>query len=435
MRFILIASLALLAASGAYAADDHQALEQVMRQRLMLKPNDLDARFDLARSLAWQARYPEARAEYQRLLKVRPQNADYLLGLAQVHLWRGAVAESLPLLRQARRLAPDYADVWRVEIQALLALPDAESLGQAGRLREAARERFPHASWTFAQLDGGATTPDVTVARKLPTEARIASAVGDGNSPSSAPVQLAAAEVLAAPVAPAVLGDRYAWEAGVSDESLSGGLPNWRSRYVFGQMKLADRQAIYAGWRETERYSLTDREMHVGGVLSLSTAVQLQMEAGVSASHQVLPERYGSVQFQWQPAPAWSLFTGYRRSFYATGLSKVAQLGVDRSIGNERFGYTLYSGGPDGSGLAPSHRVQWTHDYGERDSFGISLTRGRETESAGSRGFITSEVSGVTLIGRHSLVPGWAIAWEIGSQRQGDLYFRKGGRLGLRHSF
>ena len=41
----------------------------------------------------------------------------------------------------------------------------------------------------------------------------------------------------------------------------------------------------------------------------------------------------------------------------------------------------------------------------------------------------------ISIVGRHWLTPDWAIAWEIGTHEQGDLYRRTGGRLGLRYRF
>jgi YaiO family outer membrane protein len=398
--FLLAATLCL-GTWSAVAAEDHAALEQRMRQQLAERPGDLDARFQLARALSWQNRYNEALAEYSRLLEARPENADFLLGLAQVHLWRGEPAMSLAPLRKARALTPAYEDVWRTEIQALLALGDAERLRQARLIRDDARNRFPKSDWTYAGLDD------------LPQSAQ--------DSVPKAPAAVAA--------------DRYEWEVGFSDEALSRGLPNWRSRHLVGEWHGPDRKALYAGLRETERYALRDREAHVGGVLPLNTDTQLQLEAGFSDSHRVLAKRYVLLQMGFRPAAGWALGAGWRRSDYDAGLSKVLNFSVDRYIGAERFGYTLFEGGPDGSGLSPSHRLQWAHFYGERDWVGITLTQGRETEYAPNGAFLTSKVSGASLSGRHGIAPRWALVWDAGSLRQGDFYTRSGVQLGLRHAF
>jgi YaiO family outer membrane protein len=398
---LLIAAILCLAALSAVAAEDHAALEQRMRQQLAEKPGDLDARLQLARVLSWQNRHTEALAEYTRLLEARPDNVDFLLGSAQAHLWRGAPEMSLPLLRKARLLAPTYEEVWRTQIEALLALGDADRMRQARVIRDEARRRFPQSEWTDARLDG---------------------------SPQPAPGT--------APTAPAAAAaDRYEWEAGFSDEALSRGLPAWRSRYLVGEWHGPDRKTLYAGLRETERYALQDREAHFGGVLPLNADAQLQLEAGFSDTHRVLAARYGMLQLEFRPASGWLLGAGWRRSVYDTGQSQVLNFSVDRYIGAERFSYTLYEGGPDGNGLSPSHRLQWAHYYGDRDWVGLTLVQGRETEYGPNGAFLTSQVSGVSLSGRHGIASDWALIWDAGSLRQGDFYTRSGVRLGLRHAF
>jgi YaiO family outer membrane protein len=224
-------------------------------------------------------------------------------------------------------------------------------------------------------------------------------------------------------------------EIGAARETLTGGLPDWRSRYLLLEHRNPERQVFYGGWRDTERYRLRDGELHGGAWLPLSPAMQLQLEAGASDSHRVLARDYGLLGLQVEPAAGWGLSAGWRRSRYDAGNTRVLNLGVERYLGNERFAYTLFGGGPDGAATVSSHRLQWNHYYGERDWLGLSIAAGRETEHGAAGTFITSRVSNVTLAGRHRLAQAWSLSWEAGRQRQGTLYTRDGLRLGLRHEF
>lgn len=227
----------------------------------------------------------------------------------------------------------------------------------------------------------------------------------------------------------------WALEAGVSRESLTRGLPDWSSRYLAAERRTPEHGSLYAGWRQTQRYARDDREAHAGGLLPLGVDTQLQLEAGRSDSHRVLPAGYGLLQWMHKPAEGWTVGAGLRRSAYDLGWTRVANVNIDRYLGNERFGYSLYGGGPDRSGLSASHRLQWAHYYGDRDWIGLSLTKGQETEATGGARFLTSRVSAVSLSGRHSLAPHWSLIWDAGRQRQGDLYSRSGASLGLRRTF
>lgn len=60
--------------------------EEMLQQWLGNHPEDQEARFLLARVLAWQGKHSEALLEYDRLLEEEPDNGDYLEGKAQVLL-------------------------------------------------------------------------------------------------------------------------------------------------------------------------------------------------------------------------------------------------------------------------------------------------------------------------------------------------------------
>jgi YaiO family outer membrane protein len=104
-------------------------------------------------------------------------------------------------------------------------------------------------------------------------------------------------------------------------------------------------------------------------------------------------------------------------------------------LGQERFSYLLFAGGPEGHAISSSHRIQWAHYYGDRDWMGVSAVQGRETDNLGEGVFSTTRVNGVSLSGRHNLSSDWGLIWEVGSLRQGDIYTRNGAYAGLRHSF
>lgn len=58
--------------------------EEMLQQWLVSHPEDQEARFLLARILAWQEKNAEALEQYQRLLEKEPKNSDYLKGRAML---------------------------------------------------------------------------------------------------------------------------------------------------------------------------------------------------------------------------------------------------------------------------------------------------------------------------------------------------------------
>jgi len=140
----------VLAPASAVLADEPGLAE--LKARVDADPGRLETRFDYARALSWAERWDEALREYDRLLAVVPEDPDYLLGKAQVLAWSRRPAEALPFLEQARRLAPDYAAVIRLEAQVReqLAARPAQSL-EAGVGFEALNRGLP--DWNSQYLD------------------------------------------------------------------------------------------------------------------------------------------------------------------------------------------------------------------------------------------------------------------------------------------
>jgi YaiO family outer membrane protein len=248
-------------------------------------------------------------------------------------------------------------------------------------------------------------------------------------------VLLGVAMMFAAPALAQTEHPHIALEIGGSHENLTKGLPAWSSRYLQLEHRGPEGRVVYGGWRDTERYRLRDSEINGGAYLPVSPTATLQIEAGTSGSHRVLARNYALFGLQLEPAKGWGLFGGWRRSQYDAGNTGVVHLGAERYLGNERFAYTAFAGGPDGTGKAGSHRLQWNHYYGEYNWIGVALAGGRETEHGGAGAFLTSRVSNLTLAGRHHLARDWSLTWDAARQRQGDLYTRSGLRLGLRHDF
>ncbi|MDR7192034.1 YaiO family outer membrane beta-barrel protein [Luteimonas terrae] len=121
-------------------AGDYAGAEVLLRARLAQAPGDDEARFQLARVLAWQQRAAEAVPLYQDLLAREPGNADYLFGLAQAQLWSGERAGSQASVARLEGLAPAHPGLDGLRQQAAPQPPDAGALPQARGTAPGSRE-------------------------------------------------------------------------------------------------------------------------------------------------------------------------------------------------------------------------------------------------------------------------------------------------------
>jgi YaiO family outer membrane protein len=226
-------------------------------------------------------------------------------------------------------------------------------------------------------------------------------------------------------------------EAGLSRETLSGGRDPWESRYLEGSWRFGERKTLYGTLRETERFGLSDSEALAGLYWPLGPAWTALVEASKSDSHRVLPRyaAYGELHYAF--GRGWGVKAGLRHSEFTAAGVDVRVLGAERYFGAWRAAYTLYSGRPERAGnWEEAHQARLDRYYGERSSIGVAFTTGREAENVGPPlGIVVSPVDNLTLIGRHWLTRAWALSYELLAHEQGDLYRRRGLRLGARYGF
>jgi YaiO family outer membrane protein len=226
-------------------------------------------------------------------------------------------------------------------------------------------------------------------------------------------------------------------EAGVSRETLTNGYAPWSSIYTAGQVKLAQRHTYYGSLRLTNRYAQSDTELMAGVSYPLTQKWSVLLEGSMSPSHHVLAKWSTLGQIQYAFDNGWGAHLGLRHSIYNNALTNLMMVTAERYWSDYMLAYTRYQSSLSGASGAGSNRVQFNRYYGERSWIGLSWAAGAELENAGAAGVLRSQVHALTLSGAHWLSTHntWAGTYEIGQQRQGDLYTRTGVRLGLRHQF
>lgn len=158
-RAVAEASDVVANATDRLDAGDRRAALELLECHLALMPGDGDARYLYARILAWEQQWAASLEQYDRLLRVTPTNVDYLLGKSQALVWSQRPADALPLLAQARQLAPEYEAVRTLEARALHAVnePQQHALPanhvEAGFSTQTLSGDLP--GWTNLYVQGG----------------------------------------------------------------------------------------------------------------------------------------------------------------------------------------------------------------------------------------------------------------------------------------
>ncbi len=225
-------------------------------------------------------------------------------------------------------------------------------------------------------------------------------------------------------------------EAGFSHYALTNSYANWDSAYVDAAHRFAERQSLYGEVQQARRFNLTDREVSAGYYHPLSERWTLLVEASDSPEHNFLAKHSAYGQLQASFAGGWDLQAGWRHSQYNLAYADLAVLTAERYWSSYRAAYTLYEGKLQGSGNAPSQKALISYYYSDHSSVTLTGSTGRQAESLGpTLGVLLVDVTTVSLSGRHWLNSAWAVSYEALTEHQGNLYSRKGIRLGLRYAF
>lgn len=217
-------------------------------------------------------------------------------------------------------------------------------------------------------------------------------------------------------------------------DSLDRGQPDWREALLQFAWKPHAGTALVAGARETERFDLRDREGFAAAYWPFAGRTVLHLEGSASSTHRVLPKTMGLLEVSQPFGDGWVASLAGREARYAAGRVRTASATLEKYLGNARFAYTGAVSRPDGAAWAPAHRVSATWGPGALTFVTLTYARGREVESL-PLGLLVTDVRGASLSGGLELLPNWGLALELGHVRQGDLYTRRGVRLGTRLLF
>lgn len=377
------------AARNAVSRQDYARAESLLAQWLSSYPDDAPARFLRARVLAWNGQRSASLEEFETLLQTYPSNTDYMLGKARVLLWDGRPAEAADCLQDARRLQPEYQDLWKLELRALRASdePLAKQRGQALMLE--AKHRFPEASWVADESDHDA-------------------------SASTRYLQIS---------------------AGLVHEYLSDGLPDWSSVSLLADYHFDARRVLYTHFRQVDRFNKIDNELLAGVIVPAGSNWLSAFEVTISRGAEVLPRYSTAVRLGRAFAGGWGMGFEFRHASYAKTYSDAGSLSIDQYWRSWRFAYRISTGKAEDAQRTVTHAFRTDYYYRDMSMVGLSLVTGKESESAGLGRLVTTDVAAASLLGLHWFARNWALRWRVGYHQQGKLYHRVGIDVALRHRF
>lgn len=331
-------------------------------------------RFACARRLVESGDYAAALREYEELSERYPENVDYLFGEAQVRFWSGDVQGALRLLSRARRLAPDYEAVWRLEYQALASLDGPDLDARRETFRSEAWQRFPDAAW-------------------LPR-------APDRPSPA-----------------------RLSWEVGMNVDSLDNGAEDWQHVYAHIDRRSPAGAVVSLAVSEHRRFGLADPELAVGGSFKPSRDWIVDGGLRYSPNAEFLPEKTAELGVARVLEQGWIVGANVTQRRYASDGVDTFGFEVQRYFGRFRAGWQLQNARlGSASSFVQVAAVNYFAKSGSR--YGITVAAGEEVEIAAPGQLLEMDISAVAISGSHPLGERLQVLWRVGTHRQDSFYRR-----------
>ena len=336
-----------------------------------LADNSPDAQFALAQQALRNGDAETALAVLVPLRDHYPRNVDYVFAYGMALARIGEEASALAELRYAIELAPDYEDVWRLHHALLLKAGDSAALDT---YREQAAERFPAATWW--------RTPDAE--------------------------------------------PRYPWilTAGAGFDFLDNGQPNWDNQFAELRWERSELQRYAMSVSRHARNNNSDLSLGAGAEFSIGQWTTGGRIAG-SGSADFMPEIGVDVYAGRALGEGWAATLRYRNRRYSNATVGTVVVTMENYFGDWRIAYDLGVSHLSGSSGFMNHVIGGNWYYRDESTIGLSFSTGREAEAIGGGQVLETDVSGISLTGRHQFTQRLGLQWWIGIHDQGELYRRQ----------
>jgi len=364
--------------------------ETILTDHLKHATEDNKARFLLARVFSWQNKWQEALEQFDKLLREKPDSADLLLARANTLEWMGLRKQALYDLAEARKLSPQYDEIWRTEIIILQRDDTPASRSKAFALINEAEQKFPDKNWSKLLI----------VKNKI---------IREKNS--------------------------HAAEFIYGYDRLSNNRSPWSTRSVKLSQVTPDKHFSHVQLDSVERFDLEDWQLGGSYAMPLSQSWSVYAAATYSPTHNVLANRMLDTNISKSFINGTTLHAGLSNARYNQTSSQQIHLGGEHYWSDFRVAYTYRHINVLNAATGVNHNIQGNYYYSPVDMIGISAATGKDVEFDGTPNPPISDVRTYSLYGYHMFLPRWSLIYSVFYHHQGDFYNRNGFVLGIKFDF
>jgi YaiO family outer membrane protein len=216
-------------------------------------------------------------------------------------------------------------------------------------------------------------------------------------------------------------------------DGLSGGYASWQEQGVELRHRASTRSGAGVSFQRLERFGLDDQRLAADVSLGLGRRITLGAEGEGSATHRVVARSGGAGRVHLSLGGGWGVEARAGLRQYDSVTVRAFGVSVERYWSAWLASYAFAPVRLSGSdATAASHLVRLTRFFGERGSLTLGGSAGREVESLGGGQVLAMDVRSLVAWGVLPLGTRLDATWAGGVVRQGELFTRLSGRLGLR---
>jgi len=337
-------------------------------------PSALETRFRTAQTLRYEGSFVEAIQLLDTLRAEYPQNVDYAFERALCYAAIGDDSKAFAEVQEAIRLAPGYEDLWRLRFRLLARDASLADQDTFSAWLEEAETRFPESTWS---------------ARRN------------------------------------VASRSWVLTVGGSYDRLDRGFDDWNRQVVSLARTVKDTSRHAIELSRNARSSLTDYALGMTADYQLQSNWLAGAYLGLAADTEFMPEQDLLIHGGRVLAEGWVVDAGVRYRSFSTADVVSGTLMVEKYVSAFRAAYRFSVSSLPDTPSFNGHGLTLNWYYSDVANVGLAFGTGREIESLGGGRLLETDVTSLSVTGRHGVTDRVSIDWWLGMLDQGDLYRRR----------
>ncbi|MDH5257607.1 MAG: YaiO family outer membrane beta-barrel protein [Gammaproteobacteria bacterium] len=370
--------------------------QSILAEWLKKVPEDIEAKYLYARTLAWNNKTDEAISLIDKLLEKQPQNSDFLFTKATVLSWQKKTNSAISILDNARHISPGDKAIWNLELKLLK--HKVSEASEKNHLKFIALKNKYEAIQTEYYLQFLERYQAPATITRISTKK-----------------------------------ENYLL-LGKSHEKLSIDTGDWQST-LLELGTIWKKHPLSFSFENSSRFNMNDNQAMFSALTIMDNNLQLNTSIAASSSNDLYPvwqfameaskslKKINILQYKWQ----------HRK--YSTDVIDSNNLSFSRYFGSFLPKVTVNITTINNNDILPGYSTSLSWFINDKDFIRISFSQGKEAEYLNKKLEDITKTEFIGVDGRWNIISDWNALIALGHHKQGTVYNKDGIFIGLQRRF